>query len=83
MICAICGTSGASRVATKGTLCQPCAASTPRKVSRVRFDLVYWGRKYAEVPEGTRRDFYRDYRASSSTLKDYIDTTTHNIFDLC
>ena len=79
MICTICGTSDATRIATKGTLCQPCAAATPRKVSRQRFDLVYWGRKYADVPEGTRRDFYQDYRASSSTLKSYIDATTYNL----
>ena len=78
MYCMICGDENSVkyRGGNRGMLCDSCAADTPAKVDRARFDAEYWGAEASNVPESTKREFYSDYRASSNTLADYITTTT-------
>lgn len=83
MSCQICATPyEVQRYKTKGTLCKNCAKTTPRKANRRHFDKAYWGAKYEEVSEGTRKEFYRDYVTSTHTVKEYIEVTTHQLYDL-
>ena len=83
MSCQICATPfEVKRYKTKGRLCSQCASTTPRKASRMAFDKAYWGSKYEEVAEGTRKEFYRDYMTSTHTVKESIEAPTHHIYDL-
>lgn len=75
--CRICGHESAVwRPSKRQSLCKSCNADTPRKARRSEFDRRYWGAELESVPIGTRREFYADYLASSSTLPDYIERTT-------
>ena len=80
MYCKICGDENNVKLrgGNRGVLCDTCAASTPRKAGRASFDAAYWGTgdDARAVPEGIKREFYDDYRASEKTLEQYIEATT-------
>jgi hypothetical protein len=77
MTCQICGEEGHVKayVRQRQVLCRACAARTPAKVSRAAFEAAYWGDHVAEVPLGTRREFYSDYVASTYDVSGYIAAT--------
>ena len=78
MLCKICASGDATyRPAQRQTLCEHCAADTPRKAGRESFDKRYWGARYKEVSEGTRREFYSDYLTSTCTVDEYIKQTVN------
>ena len=75
--CTICGhASGRFRAAKRQTLCNLCDATTPKKVSREQFELVYWNEQADCVPYSTRAEFYSDYLTSTLTLEAYVSETT-------
>lgn len=77
MSCIICGTEGAHwRPSKRQTLCRECSAETPRKVSRAKFNRVYWGAE--PVSAAIAREFYSDYLASTCSLAQYIRETTES-----
>jgi hypothetical protein len=75
--CRICGNEPATfQPAKHQSLCAACNDTTPRKVSRAAFELKYWERNVAHVPDSTRREFYADYLASTDDVDAYIIKTT-------
>ena len=79
--CRICGVEGAEyRRRSHLFLCKPCAESTPRKMSRPNFDKKYWGAGFRSVPLSIRKEFYDDYRKSSSTYIEYVESTTYQTY---
>lgn len=78
MYCRICGTEKSLKYYPRKlqTLCPPCAADTPAKVSKETFDREYWGVELPNVPESTRAEFYDDYLCSTHMLPEYILATT-------
>ena len=81
--CRVCGDENGTRfyVAKRQVLCPSCAADTPPKCSRARFDSLYWGASSDPaspdyVPASIRAEFYEDYLRSSYNLEDYIARTT-------
>ena len=82
MPCKICGDPITRwRPENRQTLCNSCAADTPRKIGRSEFDRKYWGPDFEEVHPETRREFYEDYLTSSQNFRDYQESTTRNEFD--
>jgi hypothetical protein len=80
MYCRICGdeSSVEYRDRSRMFLCASCHADTPRKATREEFDRVYWGQgpEADSVPEGTKRDFFEDYKASRyCSVETYHDAT--------
>jgi len=77
MTCKICGAEQAEYRERSGMrLCATCHRTTPRKASREAFEAIYWaGRE--DVPYGTRREFWEDYRASTcGSVAEYVTQTT-------
>ena len=77
MYCRICGAEDARWYASKRTiLCKECASETADKVSFDKFRMTMWPAKmrakHGEVSPMIERDFYSDYIAGTSNLRDYI-----------
>ena len=80
MYCRICGDEGTT-VEVRGNkrwraMCGACARETPKKVSRERFMLAYFGAKWESVCRSIRSEFYSDYVSSNLTLTQYKEETT-------
>ena len=77
--CRICGSINnvSYHAGNKGMLCDFCAKDTPRKVGFERFVEVYFdGEDMTAYPnKSTAKEFYSDYRASTDTLKEYVQST--------
>ena len=77
--CNICGLSEEEKVRyypeKRQSLCADCAKHTPSKIGRTEFDRKYWGVKFAETPEGIRKEFYSDYLTSGSSFTKYKQET--------
>ena len=77
--CWICGDEHTARFRPRlrRTVCDGCAHGMKPKVSRERFDEVYWGPE-SGIPESTRREFYEDYLSSTGTLDEYMAATINS-----
>ena len=78
MYCQVCGNEDAVRFRKRSclVLCAQCHKTTPKKVSRKKFDKLYWGRDFDTVDESTRQSFYNDYCISMHrSVEEYVRTT--------
>lgn len=78
MYCRVCGSENdiAFRFRSRLSLCDYCHKTTPAKVTREKFDEVYWKGQASTVPENIKKEFYSDYKMSTCDLKKYIKDTT-------
>jgi len=59
-------------------LCPGCCKATPIKITRTRFDELYW-KNDPNVPACTKKEFYSDYLTSDNNFEDYLKSTTFPI----
>ena len=82
MYCQVCGVEDAVRFRKRSglTLCTPCHKTTPKKVSRKKFDKLYWRKECESVDESTRQSFYNDYRMSAyQSVEEYRRYTIETV----
>ena len=74
--CAICGSDREVewRNRSRMWLCAGCHRTTPVKVGYGEFCERYFGED-ADVPEGTKRSFFDDYKKSECTFEQYVEQT--------